>query len=179
MSACGEMRTDCDEEFRGKNGAATNCIAAGTRARNDPACTVCYECHSPRAQILLGTSSLHETRSGQARCTHSGRQPNSTLLEDVDIDVIQKSIKYANLPCCRSVFCVRTYCINTREKSEQKRQCSQLWSAPATQRLIFPRFDGVVGFRHTFLCRPWRDSLGECGTPAPRASACVSNKARY
>ena len=29
------------------------------------------------AQILPGTQSLHEARSGQARRTHSGRQPNS------------------------------------------------------------------------------------------------------
>ena len=53
----------------------------------------------------------------------------------------------------------------------RQRQCNRLWSAPATQRLIFPRFDEIVGLRHTVLCRPWRVSARECGTRAPGAHA--------
>ena len=55
--------------------------------------------------------------------------------------------------------------------SARQRQCCRLWSVPAPQRLIFPRFDAVAVLRHTILCRPRRVSAGECGTRASRAHA--------
>ena len=46
-------------------------------------------------------------------------------------------------------------------------------------RSFFPRFDQIVGLRHSgskcaaklFLYRPLRDSAGECGSRAPEAPA--------
>ena len=40
------------------------------------------------------------------------------------------------------------------ERTPHQRQCSRLWSALTTQRLIFPRFDEAVGLRHTVLLCP-------------------------
>ena len=55
------------------------------------------------------------------------------------------------------------------------RRNSRFRSAPATQRLIFPRFGDAVGLRLTILCRP-RRFQPECAVPVRRERMRRTNK---